>query len=112
MVQPAPVFFPTMAMTNRADNRLTSLKRRIRQFYQLLNQRDFERCHQMIDPRVRLEPSSVTLFQYQNALGQFLDHFGSVEILELAIELHLNEPSQLYEGRDFAVGKTTWVDGA
>ena len=56
-----------MAMTARTDNRHSSLKRRIRQFYKLLNQQDFERCYQMIDPRVRIKPSSVTLFQYQNA---------------------------------------------
>jgi hypothetical protein len=101
-----------MAMTTRTENRQASLKRRIRQFYTLLNQGDFERCRQMIDPRIRLKRDSVTLFQYQNSLQQFLDHFGSVKVLEISIGLHLNEPSQLYEGRDFAVGKTTWVDEA
>ena len=99
-------------MTLRTENRQVSLKRRIRQFYRLLNRRAFDRCYQMIDPRVLLKPTSVTLFQYENALSQFLDRFGSVKVLEIGIALHLNEPSQLYEGRDFAVGKTTWVDEA
>src|SRR5258708_26120783 len=104
MVQSSSIFFAAMAMTTRTENRQASLKRRIRQFYNLLNQGDFERCRQMIDPRVRLKRDSVTLFQYENSLRQFLDHFGSVKVLEIGIALHLNEPSQLYEGRDFAVG--------
>lgn len=99
-------------MSTRTENRQSSLKRRIRQFYQLLNQRDFGRCHQMIDPRVRLKPSSVTLFQYENALRQFLDQFGAVHVLGISLDLHINEPSALYEGRDFALGKTTWADEA
>ena len=99
-----------MAMIRTIDKRQSSLKRRIRQFYNLLNQGDFKRCYQMIDSLIRLNPASVTLFQYENALRQFLDNFGSVNILEINIRLHLNEPSQLYEGRDFAVGRTTWED--
>src|SRR5947208_748956 len=110
MVQSASILFPTMAMTTRIENKQSALKRRIRQFYKLLNEHEFARCHQMIDPRVRLKPSSVTLFQYENALRQFLDQFSSVEVLEISIGLHLNEPSELYEGRDFALGKTTWAD--
>ena len=99
-----------MAMTTKIVNKQSSLKRRIRQFYNLLNQGDFERCHQMIDPRVRHKPSSVTLFQYENALRQFLDTIGRVKILEVGVDLHLNEPSELSEGRNFAVGKTTWAN--
>jgi hypothetical protein len=101
-----------MAMTTRAVNQQASLKRRIRQFYNLLNQRAFDRCHQMIDPRVRSTPSSVTLFQYENSLREFLAYFGSVKVLEITVSLHLNEPSKLYEDRDFAVGNTNWEDEA
>ena len=92
------------------ENKQSSLKRRIRHFYDLLNQREFERCCQMIDPRVREKSSSVTLLQYENALAEFLGNFGSVEIVEITIDLHLAEPSKLYEGRDFALGKTAWTD--
>ena len=101
-----------MAMSTRIENSQSSLKRRIRQFYNLLNQGDFKRCHQMIDPRIRCKPSSVTLLQYENSLRAFLDHFGFVKVVEITIELHAKEPSKLYEERDFAVGKTTWIDEA
>jgi hypothetical protein len=99
-------------MTTRTTPQQTSLRRRVRQFYRLLNQRDFGRCHRMIDPHVRAKPSSVTLFQYENALRDFLEQFGAVKVLEIDIDLHLNEPSVLYSGRDFALGKTTWADAA
>jgi hypothetical protein len=99
-------------MTPRPASSLSSLKRRIRQFYHLLNQRDFTHCHEMIDPRVLVKPSSVTRYQYENSLSEFMDHFGVVEVREFTMNLHLGEPSELYEGRDFAVGKTTWLDEA
>jgi len=99
-----------MAMTIKADAKLSSLKRRIRHFYKLLNQRHFEQCHQIIDPRVRVQPSSVTLFQYENSLRQFLDRFRSVDVKKISLHLHLDEPSELYEGRDFALGQTIWTD--
>ena len=56
--------------------------------------------------------SSVTLFQYENALREFLDQFGVVKVVEINLELHLNETSKLYDGRDFAIGKTCWADEA
>jgi hypothetical protein len=105
-----------MAMTTRTAKRKqpeasqASLKRRIRQFYDSLNRGDFARCFHMIDPRVRNQPSSVTLLQYENSLRQFLEKHGSIRIEELDLVLHLNEPSKLYEGRDFALGKTAWVE--
>jgi hypothetical protein len=99
-------------MTKDTENPQASLRRRIRQFYRQLNQRAFDRCYRMIDPRVLLKPSSVTLYQYESALAQFLDRFGSVKVLEMDLDLHLGEPSALYEGRGFALGKTTWADEA
>ena len=99
-----------MAIITKANRGQSSLKRRIRQFYELLNDGDLARCYKMIDPQVRAKPTSVTLFQYQNALDQFLARFGPIRIQRVRIDLHVNEPADLYEGRDFAVGETTWVD--
>ena len=94
---------------NETDVKQTSLKRRIRRFYACLNRRDFASCFAMIDPRVRDNPSSVTLLQYETALSRFLDSCGSIKVNELDVT-HLGEPNKLYEGRDFAVGKTFWTD--
>jgi hypothetical protein len=78
--------------------------------HKLLNEREFARCHEMIDPRVRHRPESVTLSQYSNAAAEFLDRCGSLSVVDSSRDLHLNEPSRLYEDRDFAVGKTIWQD--
>ncbi len=88
-----------------------SLEKRIRLFYSLLDERKFTECYRMIDPVVRDRPSSVTLYQYENCLRAFLDHYREIGIREIDITLHLDEPSPLYNDRDFAVGQTTWEDG-
>src|SRR5690242_19905780 len=97
-------------MTTQAKNRSAALKRRIQRFYSLLNEEKFVRCFGMIDPRVRINPASVTPYQYENSLRQFLDHYGRIRVMEVRVDLHLNEPSKLYEERDFAVGQTIWKD--
>jgi hypothetical protein len=99
-----------MAMTTKTTTHRSSLKRRIRQFYKALNQQEFDQCFEMIDPRIRRKPVSITRLQYETALRQFLDHFGSVNRIVIAVVVHDKEPTPLYEGRTFAVGKTTWTD--
>lgn len=97
-------------MAMKSEREAKSLDRRIRQFYKLLNERDFQRCHEMIDPRVRHRPESVTLLQYLNAAAEFVEHCGNLTVVDLKVELHLQEPNVLYEGRAFAVGKTVCED--
>jgi hypothetical protein len=99
-----------MAMRTKTASPQAVLKRRIKRFYALLNTGDFQRCFEMIDPRIRAKPSSVTLLQYENSLRDFLQAVKSVEVQSVSVELHLNEPSRLYEDRDFAVGTTRWND--
>jgi hypothetical protein len=103
-----------MAMTTqtRTESRQRSLRRRIRRFYDLLNDGDFGQCYQMIDPFLRSNPNSVTLFQYENSLREFLHQIGSIDISSIAIDLHLDQPSKLYGDRDFAVGETIWANKA
>src|SRR5438105_3075211 len=99
-------------MSTTSTNQQAALKRRIRRFYDLLNRRAFARCYRMIDPRVRDNPRSVTLFQYENSARQFIEHVKHLQILRIELDLHVGEPSRLYEDRDFAVGKTycNWTD--
>lgn len=100
-------------MNHETPNLHATIKRRIREFYRRLNRRQFGRCYSLIDPRLRDNPGTVTLFQYEKALGEFLDQIGEVQIREITIHgVHLNEPSKLYEGRDFALCKVVWQDSA
>ena len=48
--------------------------------------------------------------QYSTAAAEFLDHCGSLSLVDLDIELHLREPNTLYEGRDFALGNAICKD--
>jgi len=98
-------------MTTKTDSQLVSLKRRIRQFYELLNKQDHASCHQMIDPRVRQKSSSVTLLQYEHSIREFLAAVGEIDIERIELDLHIDEPNELYEDRDFATGQTWWTDG-
>ena len=97
-------------MTAKTKAQTTTLAKRIRHFYDLLNEGRFDECYRMIDPVVRDKASSVTLHQYQTSLRAFLDRYGAVGVREIALDLHLDEPSKLYGDRDFAVGKTVWED--
>jgi hypothetical protein len=90
-------------MSTRTDTKESALQRKIRRFYDLLNEHDFAQCHKMIDPRVRAKSSSVTLFQYQSALSQFVGRFGPIEILDIGITLHLNEPNDGSEKVAFGI---------
>jgi hypothetical protein len=97
-------------MKAKSQTAQSSLKRRMRQFYNLLNEREFAKCHEMIDPRVRHRPESVTLLHYSHAAAEFLDQCGAISVVDSSVVLHLNEPNKLYQDRDFAIGKTMWRD--
>lgn len=65
----------------------------------------------MIDPRLLDRPEAVTLYQYTHSLREFLEHAGRIKVLTVSVtRLHESEPTKLYEGRDFALAKTIWVD--
>lgn len=97
-------------ITNGAD-KLVALETRIRHFYESMNRHDFTKCYAMIDPRVVSKSEALTISQYTHSLERYLDRFASINLVEIGITgLHLNEPNKLYEGRDFALGKTVWED--
>ncbi len=90
-----------------------AIQQRVREYYAHLNARRFERCYSFLDPRLLAKPNTVTRFQYEAALAEFLSAVAAVRVRAVTITgLHLNEPSKLYEGRDFALGKTDWEDAA
>lgn len=98
-------------MKTKAASQQAALKRRIRQFYRLLNSGDWDRCYRMIDPLLLAQPSTITLLQYTACARHFLDAVGKVDVQTIHITgLHLDEPNRLYQDRDFAIGTTIWVD--
>ncbi|HZU37746.1 MAG TPA: hypothetical protein VFA18_17635 [Gemmataceae bacterium] len=97
-------------MSTRTAKGQAALERRIRSFYKHLNQQNVAACYQMIDPQVRDRPDSVTLYQYGSALHEFMDRVGALKLLAVHVTLHVDEPSRLYQGRDFAIGKAMLAD--
>lgn len=97
-----------MSATTRSN--AASVERRIKRFYEHFNRGEFEQCHQMIDPRIRQNTASVTLLNYTQALRNFCDRVGRLDVRRIHLTLHLEEPSTLYEGRDFAIGQADCKD--
>jgi hypothetical protein len=97
-------------MNMKTKTATASVERRIKQFYGFLNRGQVERCYLMIDPRVRGESTSVTLLQYANSLNAFRKSTGKLKLIEVNVQLHEHAPSQLYQGRDFAIGTAIYDD--
>ncbi|MBX3414621.1 MAG: hypothetical protein KF708_18180 [Pirellulales bacterium] len=92
--------------TKPSSNTAAAVERRIRRFFDLLNDEQFEKCYQMIDPRIRDRATSVTLLQYIDSAKRFREKSGRLDLLSVDVESHENEPSPLYEDRDFSIGKS------
>ncbi len=109
MVQSARSLRTTMT-TQTAEVRLAvALRRRIRKFYRLLNQGEYEKYFLMVDPVLRQDPASITLFRYVASLKGFHKWSGGVSIIEIGLpRLHIKQPNRLYDNRDFARTEITW----
>src|SRR5260370_339263 len=81
----------------------STLERRIRKFYGMLIEHEFAKCYRSIDPSIRANSSGVTLFQYENALREFGVYYGQINVVTVTLQLHLDEPSDLYGNRDFVL---------
>ncbi len=90
----------------------TALKKRIQEYYRHLNSGDFQWCYNAIDPDIRNQATSIAFIPFALSLERFLDHFGKVTVKsdDIKIELHQHGSNTLYQDRDFAVVKVSWLD--
>lgn len=92
-------------MSTHVDNATAAaVERRIRLFYDHFNEDQIEKCYGMLDPSIRHDSNGVTLHQYTTSVRRFREHLGKVTVLSVSIELHEDEPTELFKGRDFAIG--------
>src|SRR5271170_1791299 len=111
MVQSSSLFPTAMKTPTIAPRLVASLRRRIKQFYARLNQRAFESCWAMLDPQIRDDPTSITLYQYTSSVERFLSWCGAVKVTAIEpVQLSVKEPNRLYNDRDFAIVRVTWED--
>ena len=87
----------------------TSLRQRIREFYQHFNGEDWPACFQFLDPVLK-KKSRVDLPRYAASLAQFKEYYGHVQVR--FVEVHLFTQGQGTDSRDFAYVVILWKDKA
>ncbi|HEX5444034.1 MAG TPA: hypothetical protein VFW87_09410 [Pirellulales bacterium] len=58
------------------------LSDRIRQLYSLLNDRKFEECFKIVDPRLR-NAGKITFEVYANSLSHFIQKYGPLHLMRI-----------------------------
>jgi hypothetical protein len=82
------------------------VQRRIRRFYNLFAQRQFDKCYEMLDPQLRRETVDQT--KYIRSLESFFKSFGPISVIDVA---DVDVRSLTNSGHDhFAYAITIWRD--
>jgi hypothetical protein len=87
----------------------TALKRRLKAFYAALNERNWERCFALIDPKLRAE-GRVDAAKYAASLARFLEHYGPVQPEFIKLTLYLDATANKHDSRPFAYAVVLWQD--
>src|SRR3712207_3594670 len=98
---------PTPNIT--ASKERTSLRGRVRRFYEHFNRMNWQRCFNSIDPRLR-DQGKVDISVYAESLEKFVRHYGKIKIWHIDINLHLNESTRGRDDRDFAYVYIFWQE--
>src|SRR5947209_5138987 len=93
---------------NLASERAT-IRRRVKQMYQWLNQRLWGKCYSLIDPKLQ-EKSSVDRAAYEQSLSAFLQCYGEVRPWFIRTNLHLDARRNKHDDRPFAYVYVVWQD--
>jgi hypothetical protein len=87
----------------------TGLRRRVRQFYAHFNRVRWDRCHALLDPRLRNE-GRVEQGDYAEGLNTFKGAYGSIKLWYVRVSLHLDAASNTRDPRPFAYVYVIWQD--
>lgn len=86
------------------------LRDRIKLFYNLLNEEEWQECFEMIGPKLR-DDIRITKEQYFDSLSSFPDAFGPLRnAIVDDLTIYSNQPNNRYDDRDFAYGDSVWTD--
>ena len=96
-------------MSEQHDNSLHERKclaTRIEDFYRLLNNKQWDKCFEFVDPSLR-DSRRVDLAAYSKSLSSFFLKYGPLAILSLErLHVYVNVPNK-HDDRDFAYGLVT-----
>jgi hypothetical protein len=120
MVQPPPIFGNNRMSDrpdrpdgplNPGDSDRAALRRRVKQFYLLFNEGDWEGCLSLIDPQLR-DQGRVELATYSERMRTFKEAYGAVRLWHTRLNLHLDASSASRDKRPFAYVYVIWQDEA
>jgi len=84
------------------------LSRRIRNFYRLFNENNWEGCFERLDPELR--GARVEFDKYADSLASFFAKYGPMRIQSVSLELFMNAKGNKHDDRPFAYGTLHWQD--
>ena len=85
----------------------SALRKRIQSFYRCMNAHAYWKCFQFLDPRLR--DGRVDQEKYTTSLDEFRQYYGSVEVISIILDLHLDV--EVKKGpSDFAYVLVVWKD--
>ncbi len=87
----------------------TALKRRLKAFYAALNEKDWDRCLTLVDPRLRAA-GRIDSAKYAASLVRFREHYGPVRPEFIKLTLYLDAAANKHDPRPFAYVVVLWQD--
>lgn len=94
-----------------ASSRREALRKRVRQLYEWYNERAWDKCFSLVDPKLRAQ-ARCEKQAYADSLGRFMEFHGKVQPWHLRINLHLDASSNKQDPRPFAYVYLVWQDEA
>lgn len=87
----------------------TKLRGRIRRFYRHFDEKDWEACYNLLDPKLR--SGKVNYTTYAKSLSEFFCHYGPIKIVAIPkLTVYADVRDNKHDDRDFAYGLVVWQD--
>ena len=99
----------TEANTKDLNAERSSIRRRVKRFYESFNRTDWGSCYSTVAPTLR-ENSRIDLDDYQSSLEAFKDSYGRIDLWYVRINPHLETTANQRDQRPFAYVYVVWQD--
>jgi hypothetical protein len=86
-----------------------AIRRRVKQLYEWFNREQWERCFEVVDPKLR-DAGRIRAESYTRSLSEFKEFYGVVRIWYMRISLHLAARGNKHDDRPFAYVYVVWQD--
>jgi hypothetical protein len=97
------------APPNNVSLQRTALRKQLNAFSYAFNKKDWERCFQFVDPKLRAG-GRVNFPDYSASLARFFERYGPVHRIYTKINPYLNVTTNRHDDRPFAYAIVFWQD--